>query len=164
MKYYRVGVIFNTHGLKGDLKIKEYSDFDRFQKGKRLYINYRDEYKEVIVKQKSEYGQNILVRFEGLEDINLVEKYKGSTVYISEEDQGELEDGEYYYHELIGLEVVNDRADHRGYCVDVREVPQGHLLVVKKDDGKNALVPFRDEFIQKVTKERIIVKEIEGLF
>ncbi len=164
MKYYRVGVIMNTHGLKGDLKVKVYSDFDRFIKGNRLYINYKDEYLPVIVKQKSEYGMNILTRFENLEDINLVEKYKGSTIYISEEDQGTLEDGEYYYHELIGLEVINDRADHRGVCIEVREVPQGHLLVVKKDDGKNALIPFRKEFIQGVTKERIIVKEIEGLF
>lgn len=164
MKYYRVGVIMNTHGLKGDLKVKVYSDFDRFIKGNRLFIYYKDEYIPVYVDSKQDYKENILVRFKDLADINLVEKYKGSTIYISEEDQGELEEGEYYFHELIGLEVINDRGDHRGVCTDVREVPQGYLLVVKKDNGKNALVPFRDEFIQKVTDTRIIVKEIEGLF
>lgn len=164
MQYYTVGKILNTHGLKGDLKIQEISDFDRFQKGKRLYILYKDNYIEVIVKSKSDYQNNVLVRFENLEDINLVEKYKGSLIYISEEDQEPLGKDEYYFHELEGLEVINDRGDHKGVVEAVREVPQGHLLVVKKDDGKTALIPFRNEFISKVTKERIIVLEIEGLF
>lgn len=164
MNYYTVGKIMNTHGLKGELKIKVVSDFDRFQKNNRLYILYKDEYIPVYVLNKQDYNQNILVRFKDLEDINLVEKYKGSNIYISEEDQGKLDEGEYYFHELIGLEVINDRADHRGKVVEIREVPQGHLLVVEKEDGKKALIPFRDEFVGKVTKDRIIIKEIEGLF
>ena len=96
--------------------------------------------------------------------INLVEKYKGYELFISEDEQQPLDDGEYYFHELIGLDAYNDRADYKGKVIDVREVPQGYLLVIKMENGKKALVPFRDEFIGKVTKERVIIKEIEGLF
>lgn len=85
-------------------------------------------------------------------------------MFITSLQQEKLDDGEYYFHELIGLEVVNERNISKGVVTDVREVPQGYLLVVKKPDGKNALVPFRNEFIGKVTSKRIIVKEIEGLF
>ena len=46
-------------------------------------------------KRKIDYKNHFLVRFEGLNDINLVEKYKGSEVFISEDDQEELPDGEY---------------------------------------------------------------------
>lgn len=164
MNYYRIGKILNTHGLKGDLKVMVITDFERFYKGANVYLYYKDEYIKLTVKDKSEYPPHILVRFEGLEDINLVEKYKGSELFISEEDQKPLEEGEYYFHELIGLDAYNDRADFRGKVIDVREVPQGYLLVIKKENGKNALVPFRDEFILRVTKERVIIKEIEGLF
>lgn len=164
MNYYRIGKILNTHGLKGDLKIQVLTDFDRFSKGKTVYLLYKGEYIELKVIKESDYTPHILVRFEGLEDINLVEKYKGSELFVSEAQQEKLEEGEYYYHELIGLEVINQNGDVRGKCISIREVPQGCLLVVQKPDGKNALVPFRNEFIQNVSKYRIIVKEIEGLF
>ncbi len=163
-KYYRVGKILNTHGLKGDLKIMVVSDFDRFKKGDVVYLLHKGEYIELKVIKRSEYPPHILVRFEGYEDINLVEKYKGDELFITSLQQEKLDDGEYYFHELIGLEVVNERNISKGVVTDVREVPQGYLLVVKKPDGKNALVPFRNEFIGKVTSKRIIVKEIEGLF
>lgn len=164
MSYYRIGKILNTHGLKGDLKVQVITDFDRFEKGSTVYLLYKDEYKTLKVCKKSEYAPHILVRFENHEDINLVEKWKGSELFITEAEQEALPDGEYYYHQLIGLEVINENGDHRGVVHQIREVPQGNLLVVKKPDGKNALIPFRDEFIKKVSQFRIIVKEIEGLF
>lgn len=164
IKYYRIGKILNTHGLKGDLKIMVVSDFDRFKKGDVVYLLHKGEYIELKVIKRSEYPPHILVRFEGYEDINLVEKYKGDELFITSLQQEKLDDGEYYFHELIGLEVVNERNITKGIVCDVREVPQGYLLVVKKPDGKNALVPFRNEFVGKVTSKRIIVKEIEGLF
>lgn len=164
MSYYRIGKILNTHGLKGDLKVQVITDFDRFEKGSTVYLLYKDEYKTLKVLKKSEYGPHILVRFENHEDINLVEKWKGSELFITEAEQEVLPEGEYYYHQLIGLEVINENGDHRGVVTQIREVPQGNLLVVTKPDGKNALIPFRDEFIKKVSQFRIIVKEIEGLF
>ena len=42
MKYYKCGQILKTHGIKGDLKIKEETDFNRFSKGNTLYILYND--------------------------------------------------------------------------------------------------------------------------
>nr|MCR5231315.1 hypothetical protein [Acholeplasmatales bacterium] len=75
MEYYLCGKILTTHGIKGDLKIKSYSDFDRFVKGARLYILHNEEYVMVKISKVSEFNGNYLVRFEDLEDINLVEKY-----------------------------------------------------------------------------------------
>ena len=164
MNYYRIGKILNTHGLKGDLKIMVVSDFERFNVKDKLYLYYKDEYIPLVVKKRTDYPPHILVRFEGLEDINLVEKYKGYELFISEDEQQPLDDGEYYFHELIGLDAYNDRADYKGKVIDVREVPQGYLLVIKMENGKNAFVPFRDVFIGKVNKERVNIKEIEGLF
>ena len=43
MEYFRCGKILTTHGIKGDLKVLSVSDFDRFQKGKKLKRLYRSE-------------------------------------------------------------------------------------------------------------------------
>ena len=75
MKYFKCGHIMTTHGIKGDLKVKGLSDFNRFFKGSRLFILHNDEYVEVIVEKASVFGNYYLVSFKGLEDINLVLKY-----------------------------------------------------------------------------------------
>lgn len=163
MKYYKCGQILTTHGIKGDLKVKDLSDFNRFYKGSRLYINHKGEYIEVKVCKASEFGNFLLVAFEGLQDISLVEKYHSDYIYVSEIDRNDnLDENEFYYNDLIGKNVISENGEARGIVVEVRELPQAHYLVVEYND-KKVLVPFIDEFILSVG-ENIVVKEIEGLF
>lgn len=162
MKYIEIGKIQNTHGLKGELKIKAYTDFERFEKGNYVYIHYNGEYIKMIVNSKRESNDLILVAFKDNLDINLVEKYKGSFVYIDETQQDELDDGEYYIEDLIGMECVNQNNEYIGKVINVRDLPQGYILEIKRDGKKNGLVPFVDEFIIDVD-EKIVINEIEGL-
>lgn len=98
-----------------------------------------------------------------MEDINLVQKYHGDDIYISEFDrQDELGENEYYYNDLIGKSVVNQQGEDRGTVIEVRELPQADYLVISYLD-KSVLVPFIKEFVTEVN-EKITVKEIEGLF
>ena len=160
MKYYEVGKIINTHGIKGDLKIDSYSNLDRFKKGNYIYIGEEKERFEIFTNRTSKGFEYISLK--GYLDINLVLKYKGKLVYIDETQLGDLEEDEYFYHDLIGLEVYNEDNLYRGIVVGIRELPQGDLLEVEKKDSKIALIPFRKEFVLDVN-EKIIIHEIEGL-
>ena len=95
MNYYRCGKIMTTHGIKGELKIKVTSDFNRFFKGSRLFIYHQREYIPVIVERASEFGKYLLVAFKDLNDINLVMKYHLDEIYVSEEDREALQEDEY---------------------------------------------------------------------
>lgn len=161
MNYYKVGTIMTTHGIKGEVKVKNYSDFDRYQKGQTLYVLHNGVYEKVTVLRGREFPKGYLVTFVGLEDINLVQKYHSDDLFIAEEDREEL-DGEYYVSDLIGLSVVNQNGEARGEVIDVIDYPQGSLLVVNYN-GNRRTVPFRDEFILEID-EQIVVQEIEGLF
>ena len=57
MEFYRCGKILTTHGVKGDLKVMSISDFDRFQKGNRLYVKYQGNMEEVIINKVSPFGK-----------------------------------------------------------------------------------------------------------
>lgn len=163
MKYYKCGHIMTTHGLKGDLKIKSLSDFNRFSKGTRLYILHNKDYVEVVVAKATPFGNYMLVSFEDYLDINLVQKFHSDDVYVSEMDRkDELEDGEFYYSDLIGKEVVNQNEESRGVVVEIRELPQAEYLVVEYND-KKVLIPFIEKFVTSVD-DKIHVEEIEGLF
>ncbi len=163
MKYYKCGHIMTTHGLKGDVKVKNLSDFNRFYKGSRLYILHNENYEEVKVSKATVFGAYLLVAFEGLEDINKVLKYHSKDIYVSELDRKEeLNEDEYYYNDLIGKPVINQKGEDRGIVVEVRELPQAEYLVVLYKD-KNVLIPFIKKFISKV-EDKIYIEEIEGLF
>ncbi len=161
MKYYKCGTILKTHGIKGDLKVKEETDFNRFDIGNTLYILFNDEYIKVKVDKVSEFKNGLLVAFEGLHDINLVEKYHGCGIFVSEEDRGDLESG-FYYDEVIGLPVYNQDNELRGVVKNIIEYPHAKYLEIETNT-KTSLVPFIDEFIEDVLEDRIIIKEIEGL-
>lgn len=163
MKYFMCGHIMTTHGIHGDLKVKSYSSFNRFYKGAKLYILHGKDYVEVTVSKVSAFGNYYLVRFLDLEDINLVEKYHSDDIYISELDRNDsLDEGEFYYSDLIGKPVVNEKGEDRGIVKEIEELPQCHYLVVEYNN-KRSMIPFRKEFIGDVT-DKIVVKEIEGLF
>ena len=76
-----------------------------------------------------------------------------------------LAEDEYHYQDLIGLEAISENGESIGTVRDLLEVPQGWILVLKKEDGKEALVPFVSEFVKKIDLEdrKIILTPIEGL-
>ncbi len=162
MEYIKIGVIANTHGLKGELKVKSFTDFDRFEKGNSVYIKFNNEYLKVEVKSHRVHKGLDMVVFSGYEDINKVELYKGSEVYLHVEDRHELEEDEFYYDELIGLEVYyNDELI--GKVTNIIDVPQGEILSVERKDEKDVLIPFENKFITSMDDTKIICENLEGL-
>lgn len=162
MEFYKCGQIMTTHGIKGDLKVKNLSDFDRFTVGARLYILHNNDYIEVKVKKSSPFGKYLLVAFEGLEDINLVLKYHSDFIYISSEDRhDELEENAFYYTDLMGLMVYNQHNEPIGEVKEVVQMPQCYYLALDVN-GKRKLIPFIEEFVTEVS-DKIIINEIEGL-
>ncbi len=160
-EYYRCGKIQKTHGIKGELKIMPLTDFDRFEKGKTLYILHNGNYIEVVVATKREFNDSLLVSFKDLADINLVEKYHGDEIYVHKSEHIKLDKG-YYYDELIDKKVINQFNEERGIVTDIINYPQSDYLEIKINNVKK-LVPFIDEFIKEVNDEFIVVNEIEGL-
>lgn len=157
------GKLVNTHGLRGEVKILSNSDFkdERFKKGNKFFIG--DE--EVTVKSHRVHKNFDMVVFEEYNNINHVEKFKGMEVYIDKSTLSELEEDEFYYHDLEGMEAFNnDDGTLIGKVVEVREMPSSTMLVVKTNN-KRVMIPFVDQFIGEVDMDngRIYIKVIEGL-
>ncbi len=165
MELITIGVIVNTHGLKGTLKVKSFTDFknERYKKGTLLYIAFRQELIPVTVKSFRTNKNLDLLDFDEFNDINECEKYKGSELRINAESKISLQEDEFLFNELIGLDVYTTQLV--GSCIDVYEVPQGELLVVKREGQKDALIPFNKQFVKEVNKDenKITLIEWEGL-
>ena len=165
MELMTIGVVVNTHGLKGTVKVKSFTDFkeERYKKGTILYIAFKQELIPVtVVKFRTQKGLE-LIDFEEFTNINQIEKFKGSELQISTEFKHDLDEDEFYFDELIGMNVFTDELI--GICIDVREVPQGELLVIDTGSKKDVLIPFNKHFVKEVNKEekKITLLQWEGL-
>jgi len=165
MELITIGVIANTHGLKGTLKVKSFTDFkeERYRKGNTLYIAFKNELIPVTVQSYKSVKTVEHIDFQEFTNINQVEKFKGSEIRISTEYIHELEEDEFYFDELVGMEVYTKEVV--GIVTGVREVPQGELLEVKTNAKKITLIPFNKHFVKSVdkTNQKIVLLEWEGL-
>lgn len=166
MNYYNVGKIVGTHGLKGEVKIVYSTDFpeERFSEGSRLYID--SDKKELIVESGRPFKQFWLVTFKGLDDINKAEKLKGQNLVVSEEDQSELPDGVYYYHDLLDCQVVDNETDELiGTLTDIEAPGANDIWQITEKNGNKFWIPYIPSVVKNVDiiKKIIRVELMEGL-
>ncbi len=168
MAYIEIGRAVNTHGLKGELKIESWSDFDdiRYQPGNTIYLVRDGEVNAFTVRSYRPHKGFALVAFEELEDINAAEPFKGYTVCVDEKDRHELPEGEYYYDQLIGLLVQDEDGRHIGEVIAVEETNGAQdNLRVKRENNSDALIPNVPAFVKNVDLDVkvITIHVIEGL-
>ena len=165
MEYNEVGKIAQTHGLKGEVKVKTNSSIidKRFKEGATLYIKSNDSYKPLTVKSHRSMLNYELVSFVGLNDINDVMPYLGKVLY-GERDKSLLDEGKHFYSDIISMKVIMGGVI-KGEVINIIEYPQCDYLIVKTLDNKEKMVPFIDEFIEKINEEEhsIFITEMEGL-
>ena len=160
MKEVYIGKIVNTHGIKGELRI--ISDFKYkeaiFKPDFILYVGKKREPLTIVSYRK--HKDYDMVIFSGINDINDALPYKGEDVYVNRDD---LKVDGYVNEDLIGLEVYsNDK--YIGVITNIIDNGAHEILVIDKN-GVNNLVPYVDEFINKIdiNNRKIYINEIEGL-
>src|SRR5690554_2047517 len=109
MEYFNVGKIVNTHGIRGEVRIISLTDFPekRYKKGTKLFVFLKDEKNpiEVTVSSWRKHKNFDLLVFEGFHSVNDVEKFKGGLLKVSKDQLDELNEDEFYFHEIIGCTV-----------------------------------------------------------
>ncbi len=137
-----VGKIVNTHGIKGEIKIK--SDFERkadaFKVGNFLIIN-NNSYEINSYRVHKGYD---LITLKGFDNINQVLSFKGLNVY-TDRSNFKLKDNDYLLNDLIGMQVICDK--ELG-VVDDYTNDDNPLLIIK--GKKNFYIPIKGNFIKKV--------------
>jgi 16S rRNA processing protein RimM len=160
---YQIGKITNTHGIKGEVKIYNLSDFNRFLVNEDIFVINKGIRKYFTIERVRPQGSLLIVKLKGYDDINLVLPFKGLDVYTEKSPDDELEEDDYHYQDLLEKEVYTEQGEHIGKVISLIPVPQGHLLEILKQDGTKALVPFVKAFVLEVKPDKIVIQPIEGL-
>ena len=165
-EYFEVGQIVNTFGLKGEVKVKPFTDeITRFDDFKKVYIEKKGQLQEIEISSVRYQKTLVLVKFKGIDNIDQAEKIKGLFLKINRKDAKKLPEDTYFIADLLGLDVYTDENELLGKVDDIYSTKSNDIYVIKNKIGKQILLPGIKEVIKDVDFEnqRIIVHILEGL-
>lgn len=147
-----VGRVGRAHGIRGEVRVEPRTDSveHRFAVGVELRAD-RGAPKTLTVRAARSHGGGLLVRFAEVGDRTAAEALRGVTL-SADVPAEERPDGadEYYDRQLVGLAARTSQGDPVGEIVDVMHLPEQEVLVVRKPDGSEALVPFVEALVPTV--------------
>ncbi len=105
-----------------------------------------------------------IIKLAGCDDRNAAEALRGLVVHIPLEDAIPLGEGEYYYFQVVGVEVFTDQGERLGRVVDVLETKANDVYVVRGPRGE-MLIPAVEEIVRELdlTARRMVIVPIPGL-
>lgn len=168
MNYFNVGKIVNTQGLHGEMRVLSVTDFaeERFKKGNTLALfDKKDQFvMDVEIASHRKVKNFDIIKFKGMYHINDIEKFRDFTLKVREEDLTDLEDGEFYYHEIIGLEVYENDL-FLGTIKEILQPGANDVWVVKRKGKRDLLLPYIPPVVLRIDIERgrVDVEIPEGL-
>ncbi len=164
--YVVIGRITKPHGIRGAVKVEPITDDpERFKLLESVYLAKSDTEREIYQISDLQYGnKQLIISFNNIESRNDAESLRGLFIEIPRSECLPLDEGSYYYFELIGYTVKTDSGEIVGTLDDVYEYPANDMFVIHKDD-KEILIPVIDEFIDNVDDSTgvITIKPVEGL-
>ena len=164
---FRVGVIANTHGVRGEVKVFPTTDAPaRFKKLKNVILDTKREKITLDIQEVKFFKNLVILRFKGIDNINDIEKYKGCDLLVTRENATPLNEGEYYIADLIDMVVVDEEDKELGVMYDVLQTGANDVFVVKLNDtDKELLLPNIPECVLNVDLEqrKITVHVMDGL-
>lgn len=164
--FFQVGIITSTHGLKGEVKVfPTTDDSKRFKALKKVIIDGKKERLEVKIQSVRFFKNMVILKFEGYDTINEVEKFRQSPLLVERKDAVPLKKDEYFISDMIGMRVVSDEDEELGILKDVLQTGANDVYIIKNDHGGELLLPAIKECILSVNIEEavMLVHVMDGL-
>jgi len=154
-----VGRVTHVHGIKGWVKVHSFTELeeDIFQYPP-WWLKTPEGCREIEVDQCRTTNKGLLVHIAGVDDREVAKQYCQLDIVVERSQFPELEQGEYYWHQLEGLAVITCQGDKRlGVVESLMETGANDVLVVKGDkeslDREERLIPYTEQFVIRVDLE-----------
>src|SRR6478672_546841 len=164
-----VGHVSGAYGIHGWVRIRPYSsDGDALLAAKTWWLD-KPELHDVEMLQSKLHNDEVVARLMGVSGRDAAEALKGATVQVRRSHFPALDNDEFYWVDLIGLAVVNERGEHLGVVGDLMDNGAHPILRVEQPvaEGEKPapelLIPFVDQFVKTVDQAaRLITVDWES--
>jgi len=154
-----MGRVAGAHGILGWVKLKTYTEFaDSLADYPVWWLgDEKRPWREVNVESSALQGKGLVARLAGCDDRTAAEKLKGLLVAVPRSSLPKQRKGEYYWSDLIGLEVVNLSGESMGRVDNLMDTGASHVLCVQGEKGE-VLIPFIASAIRQVSLAEKVIR------
>lgn len=150
-----LGKITSVHGVRGEVKIYSFTDpIDNLLDYRHWTLKRDGEVKQVELVSGRLQGRVLVARLKGLDDREVARTYAGFDICVPREQLPDLEDGEFYWHQLEGLKVIDLQGQLLGRIDHLLETGANDVMVVKPCagslDDRERLLPYTEQCVQQV--------------
>ena len=159
-----VGKFRRPHGIRGEIIMTVLTDYpDLITPGITLYIG--NNYHPYTIRSIRWHGGDMLIALAELPDRTAVEIFRNIMVYMKAEDIPELPEGEYYSHQLVGMDVITDQDQELGKIKEILITGANDVYLVESADGQQVLLPVIEQVVLNIDHEsrKILVHILPGL-
>jgi len=156
--FIAVGFLRRAHGLHGEMIMDVLTDFPERLPNRKVFLGDARESQQI--RSIRPYHHAALVTLDGVDTPEAASRYRNTVVYVRADQLPPLPEGEYYHHELLGLQVVTDAGEVVGILEQILETGANDVYLVRRADGTELLLPVIEEVIlaYEVPQGRIVVR------
>ena len=155
---FQIGVITQTHGIKGEVKVfPTTDDVKRFKRLEKVTIDSGKKRFEAEIESVKFFKQFVILKFKGFDTIEDIQMYKQAKLLVDREHAVCLRKDEYFVADLIGTKVVSDEGTELGVMTDVIETGANDVYVVKNSEGEEILFPAIKDCVKEVDLENGVI-------
>jgi len=148
-----MGYVRGAFGVRGWVKIHVDTEYpDSLFEYPVWWLGKDGSWKPYTFENGTVQPKAIAAKLEGIEDRDGAELLRGMQVAVPRSEMPPPEDDEYYWSDLIGLDVFNQEGLHLGKVTSLMETGANDVLVVSGEAG-NTLIPFVGQFVLQVLLE-----------
>ena len=151
---YLLGKLTKTHGLKGELAIwldvdypEEYDELDS------VLLEVRGELIPYFIEEIQIRPNKSIIKFEDIDTIEEAQKIVNCEIYLPNDNLPELDDDQFYYHEIIDFDVVDEQKGKLGKVTAVY-TSEAQDLIAMAYENSEILIPVSDEIVKTVDREK----------
>jgi 16S rRNA processing protein RimM len=151
---YLLGKLTKTHGLKGELAIwldvdypEEYDELDS------VLLEVKGELIPYFVEQIQIRANKSIIKFEDIDTIEEAQKIVNCDIYLPNDNLPELDDNQFYYHEIIDFDVIDEQKGKLGKVTAVYTSDAQDLIAMSYQNAE-ILIPVSDEIVKTIDREK----------
>jgi 16S rRNA processing protein RimM len=152
------------HGIRGELKCRIVTDFpkQRFKRGSTVQLKRQAH----VIQAARIQGMTVLLKLADIVDRDGAEPFRGADVEVPTREALALPEGQFYWHQVIGLEVIDAATrESLGTIRDILETGANDVYVVKNESGREALIPAIKDVVKQIdpAQGRMLVEPLPGM-
>jgi len=151
-----IGKVLSTHGIDGWIAIESYSYPREKINTYNTHLIIDEQQVSITIKDLKIMPKKIIIKLEGYDHISDSEKILGEKIYIKTSDLKTLEDGEYYWHELEGLDIYTTKQHYLGKVDFIFNNGSNDIMAIKSNNDY-IYIAFIKKNIVVIPNEKIII-------